>query len=75
ACHTPPHHLATSPPRHFAYLSGEWVEIPVLWREELQPRQRIPAPALIVQPDTTLLIEPGWQVEVDAQGNLVGQAT
>ncbi|MEN3000799.1 MAG: hydantoinase/oxoprolinase family protein [Armatimonadota bacterium] len=75
ASHTPPHHLATSQLRHFTYLSGEWVEVPVLWREELQPRQRIPAPALIVQPDTTLLIEPGWQVEVDAQGNLVGRAT
>ena len=55
------------------YLSGEWMEAPVLRREELLPRSSVPVPALIVQPDTTLLIEPGWQVEVDAQGNLVGQ--
>jgi N-methylhydantoinase A len=54
------------------YLSGEWRELPVLRREELSPRQRLTAPALVVQPDTTLLIEPGWQVEVDAQGNLIG---
>lgn len=55
------------------YLQGKWLEAPVLWRDELIPRQRVPVPALIVQPDTTLLIEPGWQVEVDAQGNLVGR--
>ncbi|GBC93750.1 Acetophenone carboxylase gamma subunit [bacterium HR15] len=65
-----PHRL---PPTTRLYLSGEWVEVPVLWREALSPRQRVPVPALIVQPDTTLLIEPGWQVEVDPQGNLVGQ--
>jgi len=54
------------------YLHGEWRQVPVIWREALRPRQRIPTPALILQPDTTLLIEPGWHVELDAQGNLCG---
>ncbi len=57
------------------YLHGEWREVPVTQREALRPRQRIPAPALILQPDTTLLIEPGWHVELDAQGNLCGTLT
>ncbi len=57
------------------YLRGEWREVPVIWREELRPRQRIPTPALILQPDTTLLIEPDWHVELDAQGNLCGTLT
>ncbi len=55
------------------YLCGEWREVPVIHRAELSARQRVPAPALILQPDTTLLIEPDWQVSVDSQGNLVGQ--
>jgi N-methylhydantoinase A/oxoprolinase/acetone carboxylase beta subunit len=71
----PPDMSGMTPRTTRLYLHGEWREVPVLWREELRPRQRIPAPALILQPDTTLLIEPGWHVELDAQGNLCGTLT
>ena len=35
------------------------------------PRRRIPGPALIVDPSATTIVEPGWQAEVDALGNLI----
>jgi N-methylhydantoinase A len=40
-------------------------------REELAPGMLIPAPAIIVQYDTTCVIPPGWQASVDRHGNLV----
>ena len=32
---------------------------------------RIAGPALVVQLDTTTVVPPGWQGEVDAYGNLL----
>jgi 5-oxoprolinase (ATP-hydrolysing) len=43
----------------------------VLLREDLSPGALIRGPALIVDPSATTIIEPGWQAEVDALGNLI----
>ena len=32
---------------------------------------RLDGPAIVEQADTTTLIEPGWQREVDPSGNLI----
>lgn len=62
------------PPSISLWINGERMEVPVLWREALQPHQPIPTPALIVQPDSTLLIEPGWRVHVCSRtGCLIGR--
>jgi N-methylhydantoinase A len=56
-------------------LHGEPMQVPVIPRAALQPNTPIPAPALIVQPDSTLLLEPGWEVLVDSRtGALIGRA-
>ncbi|MCS7301545.1 MAG: hydantoinase/oxoprolinase family protein [Fimbriimonadales bacterium] len=56
------------------WLNGDCVEVPVIPREALEPNAPVPAPALIVQPDSTLLIEPGWQVHLDPRtGALIGK--
>jgi N-methylhydantoinase A len=43
----------------------------VFQRIDLQPGHQIAGPALILQPDTTTLVPPGWQGIVDAWGNLL----
>ena len=40
-------------------------------RAALAPGQRIDAPAIIEQPDTTTLLSPGWRAQVDEAGNLI----
>ena len=40
-------------------------------RASLDTGQVIPGPALIVDPSATTVVEPGWQAEVDALGNLI----
>ncbi|MEJ5296217.1 MAG: hypothetical protein WHT28_13335, partial [Fimbriimonadales bacterium] len=55
-------------------LNGETLEVPVIPRHALAPDEIVPAPALVVQPDATVLIEPGWHVQVCRRtGALIGR--
>ena len=58
---------------HFA---GAWHETKLYHRLELPIGAEIPGPAILEQPDTTVLIEPGLVGKVDAYGNtLIERAT
>ena len=52
-------------------LGANGLESPVLDRSHLSAGTLIPGPALIVDPSATTVVEPGWQAEVDALGNLI----
>ena len=57
------------------YVDGAWHEAAILTRLSLPVGARVPGPAILEQPDTTILIEPGLVGEVDAYGNvLIGEA-
>jgi N-methylhydantoinase A/oxoprolinase/acetone carboxylase beta subunit len=51
--------------------SGGFVEAAVYERMRLQPATRFAGPAIVEQADTTTVIEPGWQAEIDASGTLI----
>jgi N-methylhydantoinase A/oxoprolinase/acetone carboxylase beta subunit len=51
--------------------SGEFVMAKVYERNRLQPGTRFKGPAIVEQPDTTTVVEPGWSAEVDAGGSLI----
>lgn len=54
-------------------LHGSSLEVPIIPRHALSPAEKVPAPALVVQPDATVLIELGWQVQVCPRtGALIG---
>jgi N-methylhydantoinase A len=53
------------------WFAGGWRDTPVHRRETLMPGTRFVGPAIVEQLDTTVVIEPGQTVEVDAIGNLV----
>ena len=44
---------------------------PVYWRADLCAENRIEGPALIAEPDATVLLAPGDRLEVDSFGNLI----
>lgn len=50
---------------------GGWRETPVYWRDHLPLRFEIPGPAVILQMDTTILVEPGDTATGDDIGNIV----
>ena len=56
------------------YVDGAWHDAAILTRLSLPVGARIPGPAILEQPDTTILIEPGLVGEVDDYGNvLIGE--
>jgi N-methylhydantoinase A len=53
------------------YVGGAWVEAQVYERRDLGPGAEIAGPAIVEQPDTTVLLLPGDHGRVDPQGNLI----
>jgi len=51
--------------------AGERHDTPLYDRETLRPGQRIRGPAIIKEPNSTTVLEPGWAAEVTARGHLV----
>jgi N-methylhydantoinase A len=72
-------HLATAslgtsdaPPVHrHVYFAGGWHETAIYRRDRLTADARITGPAIVEQPDTTVVIDPDATAHVDAWGNLV----
>lgn len=57
--------------REQVYFGGEWHETPTYTRQSLRSGNVVPGPAVIAQPDTTTVIEPGYQGSVDRFGNIL----
>ncbi len=53
-----------------AYFGG-WEETPILDRNSLAPGNVVSGPAVVVQDDTTTVIEPGYRGAVDRFGNIL----
>lgn len=53
-----------------AYFGG-WQETPILDRNKLGPGSEVSGPAVVVQDDTTTVIEPGYRGAVDRFGNIL----
>lgn len=55
-------------------VQGQTLTVPVIPRHALAVGESVPAPALIVQPDATILIESDWSVQVCRRtGSLIGK--
>ena len=52
------------------YFDG-WVDTPVFDRAGLRPGHAFDGPAIVEQPDTTSVIEPGMAARVDPFGNIL----
>jgi 5-oxoprolinase (ATP-hydrolysing) len=60
------------PEAHTDIFTGEvWLEAPVFLRDSLSPGHRLDGPALIIEDHQTVVIEPGWQVEVTLKNHLL----
>lgn len=53
------------------FSEGGWQDVPIFQREKLPADAKFEGPAIVVQLDTTTVIEPGTQAEVDSLGNLI----
>ncbi len=72
----PTHHVAESvgqpqPLSHRPiFLRGTWHDAAVYARGDLRAGDRFDGPAVVSQPDTTVLVLPGWQARTDTLGYL-----
>ncbi len=54
-----------------AYMAGAKRDTPVYDRDALAQGQTVDGPAIIREPTATTIVEPGWQAEMRAHGDLV----
>jgi 5-oxoprolinase (ATP-hydrolysing) len=53
------------------FSGGEWHDTKLYVRADTRPGDIIPGPAVIVEKNATMIVEPGWQAEVTALNHLV----
>jgi N-methylhydantoinase A len=56
-------------------FDGEWMRTPIYERRQLRAGQVIEGPAVIVQQDTTAVLEPHYHATVDGYSNLIIRET
>ncbi|HIN60747.1 MAG TPA: hypothetical protein EYM88_11665 [Gammaproteobacteria bacterium] len=56
---------------HMGLATAQWLETPLLQRDTLTNGLVVTGPAIVEQPDTTCVIDPGAVATVDDAGNLV----
>ncbi|MBZ9890468.1 hydantoinase B/oxoprolinase family protein [Mesorhizobium sp. BR1-1-3] len=64
--------LAVSPSQtREIFTEGECRTSPIFRREALKPGNRVAGPALIIEPNQTIVIEPGWLAEITARNHVL----
>ncbi|MBU6253109.1 MAG: hydantoinase B/oxoprolinase family protein, partial [Alphaproteobacteria bacterium] len=53
------------------YMAGAWHEAPLFDRAALSAGAAVNGPAIIIDPVSTICVEPGWAACVDSLGNLI----
>ncbi|WP_374655487.1 hydantoinase B/oxoprolinase family protein [Dongia sp.] len=53
------------------WAHGEMLQAPVYTRTDLRPGQRIDGPAIVLEPISTNVVEPGWRATLNDRGHLV----
>lgn len=57
------------------YCEGEWREAGIHRRENLRPSNLVAGPALIIEPNQTIVVEPGWRAEITNLNHVVIRRT
>ena len=53
------------------FSKGQWHEAAIVRREAMQPGQGIAGPAIIIEPNQTVVVEEGWSAKLTAKDHLV----
>ncbi len=53
------------------FTEGAWRASGVFLRDALRPGNRIAGPALIIEPNQTVVVEPGWQAQITARNHVL----
>ncbi|MBA4270278.1 MAG: 5-oxoprolinase [Methylobacterium sp.] len=53
------------------FSKGQWHEARIVRREAMQPGQGVSGPAIIIEPNQTVVVEEGWSARLTAKDHLV----
>jgi 5-oxoprolinase (ATP-hydrolysing) len=53
------------------FSNGRWRRANVYTRDQLTPGQKLPGPAIIIEPHQTVVVEEGWRAESTAKNHLL----
>lgn len=53
------------------FMAGEWRDAPLYDRQALAAGFALEGPAIVIDPTSTTVVEPGWGLVVDPHGNLI----
>ncbi len=53
------------------WLVDGWCDVPLLQRRQLAPGAMVQGPAVVLDATTTLVLEPGWQAQLQPDGSLL----
>ncbi|MDO5530348.1 MAG: hydantoinase B/oxoprolinase family protein, partial [Paracoccus sp. (in: a-proteobacteria)] len=53
------------------FSGGAWHDAAIYRRENIAPGAVMRGPALVIEPNQTVIVEPGWQAEIDAHDAIV----
>jgi len=53
------------------FCEGKWRDAGVFLRGNLAPGNRIAGPALVIEDNQTIVVEPGWQAEITARNHVL----
>ncbi len=52
------------------YSGGKWHDAGIFLRQHLSPGHKVPAPAIVIEPHQTVVVEEGWQAAVTPKNHL-----
>ena len=53
------------------FFIDTWHRTPVYRREQLCPRDHFEGPAIVLEPNSTIVVEPGWSAQLTARGEVL----
>ncbi|TIT80615.1 MAG: 5-oxoprolinase, partial [Mesorhizobium sp.] len=53
------------------FADGTWRDAGIFRREDLKPGHKVAGPALVIEPNQTIVVEPGWQAEITALNHVL----
>jgi len=53
------------------FSQGEWHDAPVFFRTDLRPGMAVAGPAILVEPNQTIVVEAGWRLEISARDHVI----
>lgn len=53
------------------FMAGQWHSTPLFERSSLQTGQQVDGPAIIIEPTSTIVVEPGWRAEMNKHHHLI----